>query len=199
MENFVNEISSRHESRKSRKSSFESAKKRRSIGHAASSVASKGSNNQFKNLHESSEKEFNKSVGNKSFENSNAFNAEGGSVSHVTVENVFMQTPISLGSHITKQFLITGGSLTSSYIRTMNSMDKPRSVVSPIDESVPNAELSEPNRDSQMNGQQTPSLPAKMLDVVNRQQEKVRAQTNNSPFKPYNMTLGQRSIFDTPK
>ena len=191
MENFVNEISSRHESRKSRKSSVGSAKKRRSIGHAASSVASKGSNNQFKNLHESSEKEFNKSVGNKSFENSNAFNAEGGSVSHVTIENLMMQTtPISLGSQITKQFLMTGGSLNSSYIRTMNSMDKPRSVVSPIDESMPNAELSEPNRDSQMNGQQTPSLPAKMLDVVNRQQEKVRAQTNNSPFKPYNMNLG---------
>lgn len=38
-----------------------------------------------------------------------------------------------------------------------------------------------------------------ILTIVNKPSEKMRAQTNNSPFKPYNLTMGQQSIFDTPK
>jgi hypothetical protein len=50
-----------------------------------------------------------------------------------------------------------------------------------------------------MTGQQTPNMP-NILTFVNRPSEKMRAQTNNSPFKPYNLMKmkEQRSIFDTP-
>tara|TARA_B110000285_G_C15104014_1_gene606776 strand:+ start:1883 stop:2077 length:195 start_codon:yes stop_codon:yes gene_type:complete len=49
-----------------------------------------------------------------------------------------------------------------------------------------------------LTGQQTPNMP-NILTIVNKPSEKMRAQTNNSPFKPYNLTMGQQSIFDTPK
>ena len=51
-------------------------------------------------------------------------------------------------SHYSKHYKMGGNSLNSSYIKTMNSVDMPRSIISPIDESMPNAELSEPYRDS---------------------------------------------------
>lgn len=51
-------------------------------------------------------------------------------------------------SHYSKHYKMTENSLNSSFIKTMNSVDMPRSIISPIDESMPNAESDNINRES---------------------------------------------------
>ena len=51
-------------------------------------------------------------------------------------------------SHYSKHYKMTENSLNSSFIKTMNSVDMPRSIISPIDESMPNAESDNLNRES---------------------------------------------------
>jgi hypothetical protein len=142
------------------------------------------------NIHESSEREFANSMGNKSIDQSLAFNAEGGSISR-TKEN--------RENYMNPSFILSPNHFKSPFMRTLNSVEGSRKfsqIVATIDESIANAELSDQNRDSKMTGRQTPQMPN--IVNYNQNQEKVRAHTNNSPIKPYKiqMNMTHASMFD---
>lgn len=112
-------------------------------------VDSKGSNkmesdgNRFpQNIHESSEKDFANSMGNKSIDQSLAFNAEGGSISR--------EKSIK-DSQNRNSFIITPTNFNSPLYRALNSVEGSRKyyqIDNPIDEE---ADINH-NRDSHLEG-----------------------------------------------